>query len=305
MDGVTDQAMRQITKKYGKVELLTTEFVNVEGWHHAQPQLQRDLVYDPCELPLVAQIYGVTPEYYVQTARDIVQMGFSGVEINFGCPAKSARQAGSGASMIRTPELAREIFLAVQDAVKSIKPDLPVSVKTRLGYETNIADEWIPFLLRLHPDRLTIHGRTLRQGYTGQADWASIGQMVAYRDEISPETLLFGNGDLQSRADALAHCHHYGLDGALIGRAALGNPWLFCDYTPSLAERARVAVEHCELFEKLNADRPKYSFAPMRKHLAGYIAHFPDVRRWRIPLMQATSSAEVAAILQPLLENEA
>ncbi len=301
MDGVTDQAMRLITKKYGRPDLLTTEFVNVEGWHHARKRLQHELEFDKREQPLVAQIYGVTPDYFAEATRDVIQMGFSGVEINFGCPAKTVVHSGAGASMIKTPDLAREIVERVQEVASELAPGLPVSIKTRIGYESNTADDWIPFLLRLHPARLTIHGRTLRQGYAGAADWETIGRMKKYRDEISPETLLFGNGDIKSRVQADELITHYGLDGALIGRAAIGNPWVFSDHTPSIQEKALVALEHSQLFEALGQKREKYFFAPMRKHLAAYIADFPDAKRWRLPLMQAENAAEVAEILRPLL----
>lgn len=301
MDGVTDQAMRLITKEYGHPDLLTTEFVNVEGWHHARARLEADLRFDPREQPLIAQIYGVTPEYFAETTRDIVSMGFAGVEINFGCPAKTVVHSGAGASMIKTPDLAKEIVLSVQNVTAQLAPTLPVSIKTRLGYEYNTADEWIPFLLHLHPARLTIHGRTLKQGYTGQADWETIGRMKAYRDQISPQTMLFGNGDLHSAAQAQDMITRYGLDGALIGRAALGNPWVFTDHVPTLSERARVAIAHSQLYEKLNQYRPKYSFVSMRKHLAAYIAGFPQAASWRAQLMQTETAAQVAEILAPLI----
>ena len=302
MDGVTDQAMRLITKKYGQPDLLTTEFVNVEGWHHARERLLADLQFDAREQPLIAQIYGVTPAYFAECTRDIIALGFSGVEINFGCPAKTVVHSGAGASMIKTPELAREIVGCVQKTVRELKPELPVSIKTRIGYEHNSADDWIPFLLTLHPARLTIHGRTLKQGYTCTADWETIGRMVQYRDQLSPSTLLFGNGDLHSRAQALQAIHDYGLDGALIGRAALGNPWVFTDHVPSLSERAQVAIEHSQLFADLYHTRHKYSFVPMRKHLAAYIANFPEAKSWRSQLMQAESPAQVETILQPLIK---
>jgi len=304
MDGVTDQAMRLITKKYGQPDLLTTEFVNVEGWHHARSRLYPELAFDQREQPLIAQIYGVTPAYFAETTRDIIQLGFSGVEINFGCPAKTVVHSGAGASMIKNPDLARQIVLTVQETVQAFAPGLPVSIKTRIGYDTNTADDWIPFLLALHPSRLTIHGRTLRQGYTGTADWDTIGRMKQYRDSISPSTLLFGNGDIQSRAQAEELIAHYDLDGVLIGRAAIGNPWVFTNHAPTIAERARVAIEHSYLFERLGRGRDKYLFAPMRKHLAAYIAAFPDAKSWRLPLMQATCAAQVEEILVPLVTSD-
>ncbi|MBQ6154952.1 tRNA-dihydrouridine synthase [bacterium] len=296
MDGVTDTVMRQITKKYGHPDLMTTEFVNVEGYHFAKKRLAPELQFVPSEKPLIAQIYGLTPEYFAEATKDILHLGFAGVEINFGCPAKSVVHSGAGASMIKTPELAKEIVLAVQHTVGESAHHIPVSIKTRIGYEQNTAATWIPFLLALHPDRLTIHGRTLKQGYTGAADWETIGQAVHWRDQISPQTQLFGNGDINSRAQALQRIEQYQLDGVLIGRAALGNPWVFTDEQPTVATRCQVALEHCQLFEKTYGQREKYAFFVMRKHLAAYISHFPDAKNVRAALMQTTNSQQVKEI---------
>ncbi|MBQ6438234.1 tRNA-dihydrouridine synthase [bacterium] len=300
MDGVTDAAMRYITAKYGHPDLITTEFVNVEGWHHASQRLAHELDFDPIEQPVIAQIYGVTPEYFADLTRDIVERGFAGVEINFGCPAKSVVHSGAGASMIKTPALAGQIIQAVQAAAG----DLPVSIKTRLGYDHNVAAQWIPFLLQFHPARLTVHGRTLKQGYTGHADWAAIAACVHYRDQISPSTLLFGNGDVRSLAQASERAAQTGVDGVLIGRAAIGNPWVFTSQTPDLATRARTALEHAQVFERLNRQRDKYSFAPMRKHLAAYVGGFAGARDLRARLVLTNSSLEVADLVQPFLASQ-
>ncbi|MDO5561557.1 MAG: tRNA-dihydrouridine synthase [bacterium] len=303
MDGVTDLPMRQITKKYGQPDFLFTEFLNVEGWHHAPDHLKNILACDQKkEAPVIAQIYGLTPQFFYDAATEICARGFFGIDLNFGCPARTVVHNGAGGGLIKNPTLAKEIYFAARQATLDFAhaqqtPPLPVSIKTRIGFAANEINTWLPFLLELKPDLISLHGRTLKQGYSGSADWQAIAKAVAWRDQISPTTAIFGNGDVHSRAQAQTLATQSGVDGVLIGRAALGNPWVFNDKIANLEEKIQVALEHSQLFEKTYQKQKNYRFVPMRKYLAAYISSFPHAKLIRQQLMQAESSTDVAAIL--------
>ncbi len=302
MDGVTDSPMRQITKKYGQPTLMMTEFVNVEGFHFAKDRLKQTLEFQKQEQPLVAQIYGLTPEYFYEATREICRMGFSGVDINFGCPAKTVAASGAGAAMIQNHELAKKIVKQVRKATEDFAQEnqttpLPVSVKTRIGINDSQIENWIPFLLSLNLDLITVHGRTLKQAYTGQADWEIIKRVVEMRDKLNQQTAIFGNGDLKNFEQIQQVIKETKVDGVLVGRAAMGNPWVFKELQPTKTEKLKVAIEHCKLFEQNYQKREKYCFVPMRKHLAAYMSNFEGAREMRVKLMQANCSNEVEEIL--------
>lgn len=303
MDGVTDSPMRQITKKYGRPDLMWTEFVNVAGLHHAPARLLPDFEYEASEKPLLAQIYGTEPEYFYQETKEICARGFYGVDLNFGCPAKTVVASGAGANLIQTPELAAKIYHATRQATVDYSQEtgsapLPVSIKTRLGVAQPQIDEWFPFLLKLQPDLITVHGRTLKQGYAGSADWAAIKQVVAWRARLSPMTAIFGNGDVTTRAQGIKLAAESGVDGVVVARGALGNPWVFTDRQPSVVERAQVALEHCQLYYPWAIKRGKLPIAPLRKHLAAYIKDFPNAKSLRVALMTAPDLETIESLLQ-------
>ncbi len=306
MDGVTDLPMRQITKKYGHPDFLFTEFLNVEGWHFAPERLASILWCDQSlEAPVIAQIYGLTPQYFYDATLEICARGFFGVDLNFGCPARTVVHNGAGGGLIQNPALAKEIFLATRRATldfaqKNHTPPLPVSIKTRIGFDCNQLETWFTFLLYLKPDLISLHGRTLKQGYSGVADWQAIAQAVTLRDQLAPATAIYGNGDLKTHSQIYERARDSKVDGVLVGRAALGNPWIFTDLTPTVAQKAKVALEHAQLFEQTYINQPKYSFIPMRKYLAAYISDFPAAKSLRLALMQTTSATQVADLLQPL-----
>lgn len=332
MDGVTDYPFRAITKKYGHPSVMFTEFTSVEGLGHGARKLLDDFHYDELQRPIVAQIYGTTPKFFYQTSLLLCALGFDGIDINMGCPAKSVQLGGAGAALIKTPALAQKIIQAVKEAVadwqqgydlfadKSIDPAIllevqnrhlnlstnfqsrarfiPVSIKTRIGYDIPVINDWIPTLLELNPDVITIHGRTLRQGYSGEANWELIAQAAELIHQT--DTIVFGNGDIGSYDTAIKKIHDYQVDGVLIGRASFGNPYIFLPEsdqkkTSSLTE---IALEHAQLYEQTYQYHPKYFFAPMRKHLGWYIRGFPEAKQVRIELFQSQSAADVASILR-------
>lgn len=173
---------------------------------------------------------------------------------------------------------------------------LPVSVKTRLGYDRIITAEWIQHLLEAEPDCLTLHGRTLSQMYSGRANWDEIGKAAALIRRERPETTFLGNGDIESLNDARQKTADYGLDGVLVGRATFGNPWFFSGHLPTARERLAAAAEHARLYESIFGGGPK-AFAPMKKHLGWYCKGFPGAKELRLELMAANSATEVEQII--------
>ncbi len=332
MDGITDQPFRQIVAKYAKPDLIYTEFTHTAGLCHQAEPVFRQLIFSPLQQPVIAQLYGKTPEYFYQAAILICQLGFSGIDLNMGCPSRSVAGGGAGAGLIAQPGLARKLieataqgvqawlagqnwpeplpkFLQAQDQSQlpaSQRRPLPISVKTRLGIERFSPKTWFEPLLEADFTTLTVHGRTLKQGYSGQADWAAIQQVVALANQRKK---VLGNGDVQSYAEAVAKIKQYQVDGVLIGRAARGNPFVFKAKDPlaNLDQAARakqvalLALEHAQLYEQTFQDLPSYHFLPMRKHLAWYIKGFPQASTWRARLVRASSAREVEEILQGLV----
>jgi tRNA-dihydrouridine synthase B len=327
MDGVTEMVYRSIQKKYGKPDLIYTEFTSVEGICHNAEKLLRDFLYTEEQRPIVAQIFGVTPDYYRQTAILLCELGFDGIDINMGCPAKSMHKQGSGANLINTPDLATEIVEAtkqgIQDYYNGMRskdcPDISprivkeierraklvknkpekvgLSIKTRVGYNSPVIEEWIKTLLETKPEAIALHGRTLKQQYSGEASWKEIGKAVKLAKGSG--TLILGNGDVNNYEEAQEKVKQYGVDGVLIGRASFGNPFAFLpgDQKPT-KNIFEIALEHCRLYEKQYADQGKNKFLPMRKHLGWYVKGIDNAKQVRMELFRAESSDEVEEIFK-------
>jgi len=352
MDGVTDASFRFITAKHGGPDVTVTEFVNIQSAFYSPHTLLKDFAYTEIERPVVAQIYGRTPEFFYKVAHIVAALGFDGLDINMGCPAKKVAASGCGAALIRTPDLARDIVRASKRGIEDWcngqsldafdfsrqfieqihaanrrlnvgdrpveKRLIPVSVKTRLGYDRVVIEEWLKTLLAERPAAVSLHGRTLEQGYKGEADWDAIGRAV----EIAKgsDTLILGNGDLQDLRDVDRRVRQTQVDGVLIGRGAQGYPWLFRDkdalkdalsrgvsFIPqtkpvALAEKFRVVIEHCEHFETLNG---RARFVAMRKHLTWYCRNFRGAAEMRAQMTRANSAAEVRTCLAAFLSGSA
>lgn len=289
MDGVTDAAMRFITKKYGGPDVIFTEFVSAEGIRAGAKRLMRDFMYDEIERPVVAQLFGKDPEAFYVATKKVVELGFDGVDVNMGCPARKVANRGEGAGLINTPDLALQIIKEVQRAAGE---KIPVSIKTRIGYDKPVTEEWIKALLSAEPAVISLHGRTLKQGYGGKADWREIGKAAKLCRET--ETLLFGNGDIDSVEDGKKKIKKYGGDGFLIGRAAMGNPGVFKTSGLGMEERLKIAVEHSAKFEELY---PNDKFFVMRKHLAWYAKGFDGAKELRSKLVLCNSAKEVEEVV--------
>jgi len=297
---VTDAAFRRLIAKYGKPDVLWTEFVSADGLvlatDEGKKKLLRDLVFSEAERPIVAQFFTATPEYMEKAAALAQELGFDGVDINMGCPDKSIEKQGAGAKLILTPKRAREVI----EAAKRGAPNLPVSVKTRLGYNKDILEEWLPELLKAEPVALTLHARTRKEMSKVPARWERVKRAVEIRNALGSKTLIIGNGDLIDISDAKAKVESSGADGAMLGRAIFGTPWLFASAAEEkLDVRLRIAVEHAKLFEALLGDIK--NFAIMKKHFKAYVEGFPGAKELRMRLMETSSAQEVEEIIEEFL----
>lgn len=339
MADVTDAPFRRMIAKYsaheradgtvGGPDVMWTEFVAADGLMRATPEgkakLMADLIYSEEERPIVAQLFTSNEEHMEKTAKLCRELGFDGVDINMGCPDKSIEKQGCGSAMIKNPENARAIIRAAKRGAG----DMPVSVKTRVGYNHDQLDDWVPELLAENPAALTIHARTRKDLSKVPANWEYVARSVALRDKLGSETLILGNGDVLSLPDAHHKATQSGADGIMIGRALFGNPWFFnpnrqlpirltalpthgvnreeivsedmsdseIEYV-TLEERLNVMVEHSKLFEKL---LPHKNFSVMKKHYKAYVNGFHNASELRGQLMEKNSSTEVDAVVQDFL----
>ncbi|MFH1284738.1 MAG: tRNA-dihydrouridine synthase [Candidatus Peregrinibacteria bacterium] len=322
MDGVTDAAMRYMVSKHSKPSFVMTEFTNVEGLARGAVKMMPAFLYDEIERPIVAQLFGVEVLSFYKAAVMLCELGFDGIDINMGCPIQKIAKKGSGAALIRTPELARGIIRSVKKGVddwaggismkkagvheniikevekmrhgKAKRRVIPVSVKTRIGYDEVAYEQWMEQLLEEKPDAIFMHGRTLKQLYRGEADWEILGK--AAKICKGSGTLFFGNGDVKSMKDAVEKIKKYDLDGVIVGRAVQGNPWFFGGKEPSLKRKKTAAIEHCEYFVKIFGG--KKLFCHLKKHLAWYIKGFEGASELRMRLMGAENLSDVRKILK-------
>ncbi|MEK7673067.1 MAG: tRNA-dihydrouridine synthase [Patescibacteria group bacterium] len=324
MDGVTDAAFRYMICKYSKPSVVITEFTNVEGIARGNVRGMVSFLYNEIERPVVAQIFGVEVESYYKCAVMLAAMGFDGIDINMGCPVTKVAAKGSGAALIKTPELAKELIKVTKKGVEDwvngitlekagVHPDIilevekmnlahsarierkmiPVSVKTRIGYDEIVAEEWMKHLLEAEPANITLHGRTLRQLYMGKANWEAIAQACQVVKSSGLGVSFLGNGDVQTIAEAREKVEQYGVDGVLVGRAVMGNPWFFAGREPTPREGLEAAVEHSRYFSELG----HMPFLNIRKHLGWYCKGFDGAKELRMKLMQVNSDKEVEHLI--------
>lgn len=312
---VTDVAFRRMIAKHsahtrgdgtiGGPDVMWTEFVSADGLMRAteegRAKLMADLQYIEEERPIVAQLFSATPEYMEAGARLCAELGFDGIDINMGCPDRSIEKQGCGSAMIKNPERAREIIRAAKRGAGT----LPVSVKTRLGYNQDELETWLPQLLSEEPAVVTLHARTRKEMSKVPARWDRIKVAVEIRNANASNTLLFGNGDVVSIADAHSKAKETGADGVMLGRAIFGNPWLFHPEkdlsTVSLTERLEALIEHTNLFAEL---LPHKNFAIMKKHYKAYVNGFDGAKELRVALMETNNAPEVAERVENFLASQ-
>jgi len=329
-----------------------TEFVSADGLVRApeegRKKLLKDLEYSEIERPIVAQFFTSNPDHMYEVAKLAVELGFDGVDINMGCPDKSIEKQRAGAALIKNPSLARELIKAAKEGTQTEQKGspsslkkcgvIPVFVKTRLGYNKDELEEWLPELLAENPAAIVIHARTRKEMSKVPARWERIKRAVEIRDEIqnfsipqsqkstdisllrnsscstqsvsqgifetvvpkNQQTLIIGNGDVVDTDDGRRKCKESGADGAMIGRGVFGNPWVFANYKPTQKERLKVLVEHTKLFEeKLTGFK---SFAIMKKHFKAYLSGANE-KELRLKLMKTENAKEVEEIMNQFLSS--
>ena len=305
MSGVTDEPFRLMFLKYGKPDIFWTEFVSADGlFSRGKEYCLEILKFFPKERPIVAQIFGGDPLYFEGAAKTISELSFDGIDINMGCPDIDIEKKGGGAALIKNHDLAKKIIRAVKKGAGGI----PVSIKTRIGYEKNEINDWISVLLEEGIDALTVHLRTKKEMYALPSHWELAREIVKLRDKISPKTLILGNGDIKSLSQARQLVEETGLDGVMIGRGVLGNPWFFSDKIPSVAEKLNAILEHTELFEKINKENAKRNnylknFDSMKKHFHAYARGFYGAKELRESLMKTKNLAEVEKVVKSFLDH--
>lgn len=312
MADVTDVAFRRVIAKYGKPDVSFTEFVSADGLCHpvGRTKLLIDLLYSEAERPIVAQLFTANPEKMREASALVRQLGFDGLDINMGCPDRGVEKQGCGAALMKNPKLARELIRCAKIGALG----LPVSVKTRIGYNKNELAIWLPELLAEEPSVVTIHARTRREMSFVPARWEHVREAVAIRDRLGSQTLIFGNGDALDLADARKKAEESGADGVMLGRAIFGNPWLFASssrtnlgsgerfvLSPLVKEKLAIMLEHTKLFEKLLGGIK--NFAIMKKHFKAYVEGFDGARELRMKLMETNSASEVEAIVNGYLRK--
>jgi len=301
MADVTDPAYRRLIAETHPADVMWTEFVSADGLYHTREKkgmkddenpLMRDLLYTEGERPLVAQLFSSNPENMAYAARLCAELGFDGIDINMGCPDKSIEKQGCGSAMIKTPDVAVAIIAAARTS------GLPVSVKTRIGYNKEEIDTWIPVLLKQNLPALTVHMRTRKEMSKVPAHWDLMPRIVALRNELSPNTLIIGNGDVMDLSDARSKIEASGCDGAMLGRAIFGNPWVFAGRTHaelSKEERLKSLDTLAQYFDEI---QPHKSFHLLKKHVKAFVQGFDGAAELRGAIMNTGSIQEMRTILQ-------
>lgn len=294
MDGITDSAYRRLVRGYNREVVLFSEFTSARGFLHSE-KVRGRLDFRPEEHPFFVQLFGNDPTAFAEASRVLADRGVAGIDINMGCPAGKIVASQHGSGLMRDVQQACRIVEAVAKAC-----DLEVSVKTRLGWQDSSAlVQFATALADAGASLITVHGRTYRQGFTGGADWEPIYEL---KKHLSVPVL--GNGDVANLEQGLRRLGP--LDGFMIGRAAIGNPWVFSPSgavsSPGPAERARVIRRH---FALTREDKPaRRALLEFRKHLAGYLRGLPHIKPLRAALLTAPDERAFLSLLRGLDDLE-
>lgn len=312
MEGVTDVVFRQVIAQAGRPDVFFTEFTNVSSYASEKGRenaLER-LQVAPTDAPIVAQIWGKNPEHFAELAGDLKELGFAGLDINMGCPDRHVNAAGGGAAMIRTPGLAVECLRQARAAT-----DLPVSVKTRLGY-TYVQEysDWLTMILKENPAALTVHLRTRKEMSKVPAHFELIPEIAGLRKAFSPETKLIVNGDIKDLAQVKELAKKYPeVDGFMIGRGVFENPYCFTEHIPTREELMGLLDYHLDLFDEADARlRLKRArmlgegvdvaqrglpYEPLKHYFKIYVSGFAGAADLRAKMMECRNTQEVRKVL--------
>ncbi len=315
MADVTDTAFREMMAKHSRTgeagggpDVTWTEFVAADGLASpGREVLKRDLEYTDKERPIVAQLFTSDPETMKIAVTLCKELGFDGVDINMGCPVDVIGKQGAGAKLITTPLLAQALVRAAQE----VAGDMPISVKTRIGFNKVEYREWLPYLLDMNIPALTLHLRTRKEMSAVPAHWELGKEIADFVREYAgtPEEggpILLGNGDIKSMREGKAFAQEASFDGYMVGRGVYGSPWFFDEEvfekgkTPE--EKLRISLEHVRLFEKKLGDIK--SFAIMKKHYKAYCNGFDGAKELRVRLMECKDGNEIEGVINEFMETK-
>jgi tRNA-dihydrouridine synthase len=306
MADVTDPAYRRLIAQTGRPDITWTEFISADGLFHTREKkgmkdeenpLVRDLLYGEGERPILAQFFTSNPDTMEYAARFALEHGFDGIDINMGCPDKSIEKQGAGAAHIKNPEQAKEVIrAAVRGATAPDGRRIPVSVKTRIGYNKVEYQEWLPHLLETEISALTVHLRTRKEMSLVPAHYELASDIVTLCRKENPQVLLLANGDLQSVAEAKTKALEHGFDGMMLGRAIFGNPWLFSNNSGFTKPRITAGMKLEALltlaryFDEL---RPRKHYAILKKHFKAFVGGWDGAAELRGQLMNTNALPEL------------
>jgi len=295
MEDVTDVVFRHVVAKAGRPDVFFTEFTNSDSYCHPEGinSVRGRLLFTEDEQPMVAHIWGDKPEYFRQMSIGMAEMGFSGLDINMGCPVPNVATRGKGSGLILRPDLAAELIQAAKAG------GLPVSVKTRLGFdEVDEWREWLAHILEQDIANLSIHLRTRKEMSQVDAHWELIPEIKELRDRVAPDTLLTINGDIPDRRKGLELAEKYGVDGVMIGRGIFKNPFAF-EKEPtehSTKEYLDLLRLHLDLHDQYIKEIPR-SVTALHRFFKIYVKGFRGAGELRNQLMQTKSTDDVRALL--------
>ena len=303
MDEVTDTVFRQMVASYAAPDLFFTEFISVDAMQSQgrARTLSRLRLDSDKERPIIAQIWGLNPENFYKSAKELAQMGYDGIDLNFGCPAKNETRAGACSAFIVPANRPRalEIIKATQEGAKAGAKTLPVSAKTRLGYD-EIDFTWHELLLKQDLAALTIHGRTKKQMSKVPADWDKIGEVREIRDKLAPQTQIIGNGDVLTREQGEALAQKHKLDGVMVGRGIFKDPFFFAKESPweglSPSERISIFRTHVKLFADTWQNNER-NIMMLNKFCKIYVNGFDGAKEMRVDVMSVSSTDAILEVL--------
>jgi tRNA-dihydrouridine synthase len=320
MEDVTDTVFRRIVASAAPPDVYFTEFVNADGLCSAgYDAVVHRLRFTEIERPIVAQIWGNKPENYLKAARMIIDMGFDGIDINMGCPVKKIVKTGACSALIENPSLAAELFHAAREGVTSNLNQsetgsgdaaLPVSIKTRIGFKTKKTETWARFLLELNPAVLTIHGRIAKDMSDVPADWDEVRRVVDLRNDMRSNTLILGNGDVDTSERLADYPAKYGVDGVMVGRGIFRDLFIFRRYSEQdddasahtsfellpMTEKIDFYKSHIDLYRSTWGDEKNFNV--MKKFAKPYIAGFSGAGKLRNAIMETSNYSEMLEALE-------
>ena len=295
MEDVTDIVFRKVVAKAGRPDVFFTEFTNSDSYAHEMGinSLRGRLKYDENEQPMVAHIWGDNPQNFAKMSVDLAKMGFSGIDINMGCPAPNVFRHGRGAGLILRPEVAAELIQAAKTG------GLPVSVKTRIGHsKVNEWKDWLTHLLKQDIANLSIHLRTKTEMSNVDAHWELMPEILELRDEIAPNTLITMNGDIMDYKMGMELYKKYNVDGIMIGRGVFHNPFAFNKDYPgfNITNYLDLFKYHLDLYDKYVLEEPMLK-KPLHRFFKIYIRDIPGASKLRTMLMDTKDTTEIRQLL--------